>query len=569
MNQWLDLLKSDISADYVEKVGKELADGRCVADYLIDNKIVTKKKLLSALSRHFNLPSVDLDQYEPDPHTVAIVSESIARRFMIVPLFDVDDTLYIATTNPVNFVSQDYVSKTTGLHVESVLAVEGALIALLNRLYLTREKTAEAMGTYTEKEQRDIFPGEIELGAEDVDAPAIKLVNYILRQAINLESSDIHLEPFPTHILLRYRVDGILHEFPPPPLHIYRALVSRIKIISNLDVAERRLPQDGRSTFTAGDKEFDLRISIIPNVHGEGVVIRILDTHGARKDLRDLGFSPGMFEQYERAIRTSYGILLVTGPTGSGKTSTLYATLRHIFTLERKVITIEDPVEYQLDGITQIQVNSDIGFNFAAGLRAILRHDPDTIMVGEIRDVETAEIAIRSSLTGHLVFSTLHTNDSVSAITRLVDMGLPQFLVFASLIGILAQRLVRLLCPKCKVEAPVDRLKLLSYGIPEIPPEGRIYGPKGCAACGKLGYKGRTAIFEFLEITEEMKQISNERVAPETLKAMAFKNGFVTLRESAGEKLFSGLTSLQDLLNYTVRGKEGVPVIAELHTQRA
>lgn len=555
MSNWIDLLDKTISPEAVEAARREEAAGGDVADYLVEKKILPFKSMLAHLSKYYNLPALDLEHYEPDEKSVSLVSEDLARRFMIVPLFEIDHTLYIATATPEDLTAHDYLSRMTGLHIDTVLTTRSPLLSSLNRIYLTKEKTERTMGAFAEQQEQETRLKEIELEVEDVDAPAIKLVNYILTQAVNLGSSDIHIEPFRDHVLLRYRIDGILHEFPPPPFHIYRALISRIKIISNLDVAERRLPQDGRSSFQLDDRRYDLRVSIIPNVHGEGVVIRILDTMGKQKDLSDIGFSQKMLNQYIRSIMTPYGILLVTGPTGSGKSTTLYATLKHILTPKKKIITLEDPVEYQLDGITQIQVNAEIGYSFATGLRSILRHDPDIIMLGEIRDLETAEIAIRSSLTGHLVFSTLHTNDSASAITRLVDMGVPPFLVFASLIAVIAQRLVRYLCPKCKAEMQIEREKLLAFGIPDIPPGTTIYKAQGCSACGNLGYRGRTAIFEFLEITEEMRRLPRDRITPEELRAIALRTGFVSLRDSAIEKLFSGVTSLEDLIAYTIGEK--------------
>ncbi|MGV8121362.1 MAG: GspE/PulE family protein [Candidatus Xenobiia bacterium LiM19] len=551
MSFWLEGLKDNLTAEQIFKAENEQKEGRDPVDYLISNKIIDGKTVLAMMSRHYRHPSIELDNYHPDEQAVQKITEEVARRFSVLPLFELEDRLYVAMANPEDIEAQDFIQKITGLTVEAVIASRQAITASLNRIYLTREKSAIAMGTYLEEKKDDSSGRELEILLEDEDAPAIKLVNYILTQAVNLGASDVHIEPFSEHALLRYRVDGILHEFPAPPPHLYRALVSRIKIISNLDVAERRLPQDGRSSFQVDERNYDLRISIIPNIHGEGVVIRVLDTQGKGKELSDLGYSQAMLLRYEQLIKTPYGIFLVTGPTGSGKSTTLYATLKRIFTPRKKIITIEDPVEYKLDGVTQIQVNPDISFTFAAGLRSILRHDPDVIMLGEIRDLESAEIAIRSSLTGHLVFSTLHTNDSVSAITRLVDMGVPTFLVFASLIGVIAQRLVRRLCPECKAEAVLDQAQLDSLGIASVPEKASICRPVGCQVCNHLGYHGRVAIYEMLEVTQNMRRLHEREVTPEILKDMSRETGFVSLRESAVEKLLAGVVSIEDVLAFT------------------
>lgn len=548
---WLEGLKDRLTAEQMIEAENEQREGRDPADFLINNQILASSTVLSALSHYYKHPSIELESYHPDEQALQNITEEVARRFFMLPLFELDERLYVAMSNPEDLEAQDFIRQMTGLTVEVVIASKQAITTSLNRIFLTREKSALAMGTYTEQKKDESSGRELELLLEDEHAPAIKLANYIFTQAVNLGASDIHIEPFPEHVLLRYRVDGILHEFPAPPPHLYRALVSRIKIISNLDVAERRLPQDGRASFEMNEKSFDLRVSIIPNVHGEGVVIRVLDTQGKGKDLADLGFSETMLLRYDQLIRTPYGIFLVTGPTGSGKSTTLYATLKRIFTPRKKIITLEDPVEYKIDGVTQIQVSPEIQFTFATGLRSVLRHDPDVIMLGEIRDLESAEIAIRSSLTGHMVFSTLHTNDSVSAVTRLVDMGVQTFLVFASLIGVIAQRLVRKLCPECKAETVLDMDMLESLGILSVPEKASVYRPVGCQSCNNLGYKGRVAIYEMLEVTQKMRRLHERDVTPEILKDLARETGFVSLRESAVEKLFAGVTGIEDVLTFT------------------
>lgn len=550
MATWLDSLQDKISSTDLDTLRIEAMEGRDPIDFIMERKLLPYQSLLLVMSEHYRIPSLRLASYHPDEKAVSRINEEVARRFHVLPLFELDGHLYVAMTDPEDLQAQDYLKQLTGMFIEPVIVTRKGISEAINRVFLTKEQTARAMETFDEK--KDEAGDELIVRLEDEEAPVIKLVNYIITQAVNLTASDIHIEAFPERVLLRYRIDGILHEFPPPPFHLYRALVSRIKIISNLDVAERRMPQDGRSTFQVGGKRFDLRVSVIPNVYGEGVVIRILDTEGKDVDIEGLGFGDTMLERYKKIVRRPHGILLVTGPTGSGKTTTLYATLKEIYTPKRKIITLEDPVEYKLDGITQIQVNPEIEFTFAHGLRSILRHDPDVIMLGEVRDLESAEIAIRSSLTGHLVFSTLHTNDSISAVTRLVDMGVPLFLVFASLIGVVAQRLVRRLCPKCKVEVKPDAAMLSSLELKELPPGATVYEPKGCQSCSNIGYRGRVAVYELFELNAAMRQLGADQASPGTLLKYAEERGFVSLRESALRKMYEGITSVEEVLSFTI-----------------
>lgn len=550
MDTWLELLKEQLGQEHFDKALKEQDEGKDAATYLLHNRLADKKAILRAMSDYYKVPYLELEYYHPDNDVVLKISEETARRLSALPLFEFQEHIYIALTEPDNLRTQDYLNQLTGSTVDPVIVLQSDLEASINRAYLTQEQAAQKMEHFEiPKEEKPEI--DIQLRIEDEEAPAIKLVNYIFSQAINLNSSDIHLEAFPARLMLRYRVDGVLHEFPPPPLQLYRSIVSRIKILSNLDVTERRLPQDGRASFSVNNREYDLRVSVLPNLHGEGVVIRILDKQGGGKELSDLGFSSSMLEHYKAIIKRPHGILIVTGPTGSGKSTTLYGTLKYIFTPRKKIITLEDPVEYQLEGVTQVQINSEIGFTFASGLRSILRHDPDIIMLGEIRDLETAQIAIRSSLTGHGVLSTLHTNDSPSSITRLIDMGVEPFLVMSSLNGIIAQRLVRRLCPACKVQINPSREQMISLGISSIPDGAVFYEPRGCGQCGNLGYKGRVAIYELLEVTEKMKRLKAHEITPEIIKDIAREKNFRSLRESAFDKALEGITSIEEVLSVT------------------
>jgi type IV pilus assembly protein PilB len=551
MSAPINLVKDLLSHEDFNRALRYEEEGSDPYDFILTEKILAPATLLPVLSRFWKIPFLELEFYHPQKSALGRVNEDVARRFNVLPLFQLEDSLYVATWEPDNLATLDYLRQLTGFTIEAVLAARTDLEEAINRHFLSSEQVAQAMGSFAAREKGDDLSGIDELRIEDSEAPAIKLVNYIISQAINLGASDIHLEPYPGKAKLRYRVDGVLHEFPPPPHHLYRSLVARIKIISGMDVAEKRLPQDGRTAFVSDDKKYDLRVSVIPNMNDEGVVIRVLDTQSKGQELVDLGFSKEMMERYSRFVRMPYGIILVTGPTGSGKSTTLYATLKEIYSPRKKIITIEDPVEYQLEGITQIQVNPVIGYTFASGLRSILRHDPDIIMLGEIRDLESAEIAIRSSLTGHLVLSTLHTNDAPTAVIRLIDMGIPAYLVLASLNGVLAQRLIRKLCPKCRRQATYVPGRLAFLGIDPIPPEASFFEPVGCQACNNLGYRGREAIMEMLEINTEIRHIPQETLSLEKIKELARLHGYTTLKESLAAKLMSGITSLEEVASLT------------------
>jgi type II secretory ATPase GspE/PulE/Tfp pilus assembly ATPase PilB-like protein len=541
MSDWLECLDS-VPTEALEEARRSGTPYRC----LLDAGLATVGQLQVARSRYYKVPSLELSRYVPHPDSVGLLSEEQARKLKVLPLFQVKDHLYLAISDPEDLRTQDFVAKLTGMVVEPVLVLPEELEQALNRWLLTTDRAGQFIQEITSAAKPRAVDGSTEAGLlEDREAPIIKLVDHMLSQAIRLGASDVHLEAFETRTLLRYRIDGVLHEYPSPPKSIYAGVVSRIKITSGLDISERRLPQDGRSSLVVDGRKYDLRVSVIPNLHGEGVVIRILNPYALKLDLEALGFSKQLLERYQRLISKPYGIVLVTGPTGSGKSTTLYSTLKRVTTLEKKVITLEDPVEYQLEGVTQIQIQPEIGYTFASGLKAILRHDPDIVLVGEMRDLESSQIAIRAALTGHQLYSTLHTNNAPQAITRLVDMGVAPYQVMASLNGVLAQRLVRRLCDRCKV---VDERPCTHEGL-EVSPGATLYRPGGCTECHQLGYKGRVAVYELLELTPSIRAMDVARITPEAIVALARQdNSFLSMARNAGEKLEQGITSLEEAL---------------------
>ncbi len=513
--------------------------------------------VLTAQARYYRLPCVSLDDFKPDMETVRLLPEEVARRLKVLPLFREDGTLYLAVVDATDVSARDYVQNKTGLEVEPVIALPAELESLTNRVYLTPQMIAGKMAGFHVPESV-VELGDRPLEMVVANAPAVTMVQTLLNQGVHLGASDVHLEPYDGHSSLRYRIDGILHEYPPPPHSLVPAIVSRIKIMSTMDVAQRRIPQDGRCNVEVGGVVYDLRVSVIPNQFGEAVVIRILTGRKETLELEDLGFPGDMLDRWRQLVGRSYGMVLVTGPTGSGKTTTLYATMQHIQKPAYKLVTIEDPVEYRLDGILQFPVHSDAGMSFASILRAVLRHDPDIVMLGEIRDLESAEIALRGSLTGHLVLSTLHTNDAPTAVARLFDMGIPSYLVLATLNGVLAQRLVRRLCVRCRKPRTltVDERNLLGLS-PEADASG-VCGPGGCEICHHLGYHGRIAVYELLEVNQAIRHAARQDMSPLGIRAAATRLGqeglahpFTSLRDSANRLLLSGVTSIEDVLTST------------------
>ncbi len=550
MTKWLEKLPN-ISQEVREELAK-LGDDLEVAAEVISRKLASKREVLLARSRYYRLPSVFLSGYLPTTEAVELLTEEQARKLKVMPLFVLGKELYVAMPDPYDLRCEDFLRKLTEYRIKPVLADGDDISKAITRKYLAARQGGKSEfgdSRKTVRVAKPKRPTQEELNEDQ--SPVVKEVWRILRQGIRLGASDIHLEPEKDFVTLRYRIDGVLHTFAGPEKTQYSAIVSRIKVISDLDIAEKRLPQDGRISTELESREYDLRVSLLPNVHGEGVCIRILDSSAAGRPLEKMGFEPDLLQRYEQVIRKPHGIVLVTGPTGSGKSTTLYSTLSRINTPERKLITVEDPVEYKLAGMQQVPIKPDIGYTFGVGLKAILRHDPDIIMLGEIRDLESAQIAFRAALTGHLLFSTLHTNSAAQAVLRLVDMGLPKYQVVAGLNGVLAQRLVRVLCPHCKQQSHLTPEQIKEFDLPSDSSKQKIYEPSGCGKCDNLGFKGRTGVHEFIRITPEMKRLKEDEISTATLEDLARQDGFQSLRESALRKLFQGETSLSEVIAVT------------------
>jgi len=480
-----------------------------------------------------------------DLKAVNVISPQLAVSHRVVPFKLQAKTLFLATDDPINFLASDFFEKTTSLSVDMTLADQADIDKALAELYTSKQK--EKLHSDLSKLSEDIKDVK-----GDDDAPVIKLVNMMIEEALKRRASDIHVEPLEHKFRIRYRIDGVLHEIQGPPKRLQGSIISRLKIMAGMDIAEKRLPQDGRIKLALEKKELDLRVSTLPAIHGESVVMRILDKSSFMVGLEDMGFLPENRRDFEKLISIPNGMILVTGPTGSGKTTTLYATLSHINQKERKVITIEDPVEYQLDGINQVQVKPQINLTFASGLRSMLRQAPDIIMVGEIRDLETAEIAIQSALTGHLIFSTLHTNDAAGAITRLADMGIKPYLAASTVQGILAQRLVRTICPSCReVYQPSKEEMVILSMVPGQLKKIELYKGKGCSSCNNTGFKGRMGIYELLVMNDSLRELVLENTPSTVLCKKAREFGMRTLKEDGMEKVKRGHTTIEEVLRVT------------------
>ncbi|MCL4512470.1 MAG: type IV-A pilus assembly ATPase PilB [Candidatus Eremiobacteraeota bacterium] len=526
---------------------------------LVQLNYVTEKDITEVMGKQMGVAFVDLDVQEIDSELIKTIPEHLARRYKVVPVGQVGSKLSVAMADPLNVLAIDDIRLITGFDIQPMIATEASITRIIDRNFGVTElaeveetvKTLEASdaGSALEavQEEEEISVDKLK---ELVDeAPIVRVVNLIISQAINDKASDIHVEPEAKQVRVRYRIDGVLHDVMSPPKHIQAPMISRIKIMSSMDIAERRVPQDGKIHLKHNNKEFDLRVSTIPTVHGEKAVLRILDKSSVMLGLDKLGFYPDIKEKLEGMILKPYGMILVTGPTGSGKSTTLYSCLNKINTGVQNIITIEDPVEYQLPGVNQVQVNEKAGLSFANALRSFLRQDPDIIMVGEIRDTETARIAIEAALTGHLVLSTLHTNDAPSAINRLVDMGIEPFLIASALIGVQAQRLARLICPNCKEpytppQEAVRKFGLGMYAGEEI----NFYKGRGCDACKNTGYKGRSGIYELMMMTDRIRGLTLQKASSTEIRKAALEEGMRTLQDDGIRKVLDGITSIEETL---------------------
>ncbi len=559
-----------------EAVSQQKVNGGKVGPILIGLGYVKDEDLTALLSRQYGVPFINLSQFEIDERVARIIPPETARKYQVIPVSCSGATLTIAMTDPTDVFAMDDIKFMTGYNVETVVASETAVLAALDKYYpgtttgngsgrstleiATRELAGmsrvhdEALEILEDSEELDVVTLEQQSG----EAPVVRMVNVLLASAIHKGASDVHIEPYEKEFRVRFRIDGVLYNVMVPPLKMKDAVTSRIKIMAKLDIAEKRLPQDGRIKMRFRDagatKELDLRVSCLPTLFGEKIVLRLLDRSTLMRDMRNLGFDPEALRRFEESIRRPWGMVLVTGPTGSGKTSTLYSSISRINSPDTNIMTAEDPVEFNLPGVNQVHVRESIGLSFAAALRSFLRQDPNIILVGEIRDVETAEVAIRAALTGHLVLSTLHTNDAPSSISRLMNMGIEPFLVAGSVNLICAQRLVRRVCVRCAEPQPMSPEALVRLGFSEedagrvIPTVGR-----GCESCRDTGYRGRIGLFEVMEISERFREMIIGRASARELRQQATKEGMLSLRQSGLKKIAAGVSTVEEVTRETAR----------------
>lgn len=567
----LFLLKNKLITEeqLINAMSIQKREGKRLEQALLKLGYINKEILLDALSKHHGVPVISLSGLKIEPALLKLLPYEFIVKNQVIPIAKKDNTLTIAISDPSNKFAINDIKFLTGMNISICIAAESEIIDAIEALYPKKKPqkntlepdngtgVKEDLSNIIDSALSDISIEETKADVEDVltiiDAPVIKLVNNIFRQAINSGASDIHIEPGETELVVRFRIDGVLSPVLKMPNKIKNALISRVKIMANLDISERRLPQDGRIKLKMGDKKkIDFRVSSLPTIFGEKVVIRILDKSSLQLDLVKLGFGERPLEDFLEAIKKPYGMILVTGPTGSGKTTTLYSVLSRLNKPEVNIMTAEDPVEYNFPGINQVQIKEEIGLTFAQTLRSFLRQDPDIIMVGEIRDFETAEIAVKAALTGHLVLSTLHTNDAPTTVTRLINMGIEPFLVSSSVILVVAQRLVRMICNNCKKEHKVSDASLVKLGFsPEEASQIKCYTGAGCQKCNNTGYKGRIALYEVMPLKDELKELVLQGANALEIKRTAINLGMVTLRQSGLEKIRQGISSVDEILRAT------------------
>ena len=543
-----------------EVVQEHTRSGKPVIQLLQDFGLLDMETILQIMASHLGTEVVELRELELTPEILQTVPATAARMHQCLPVAVHGSTVRVALSDPLNPAAIDELGYLTGKEVQVVVADPAQIEKAINKHYGEESESVsdilKELGADADiaREVAEATSGDGVADLENLanETPIIKFVNLVLYQAVQDRASDIHFEPFEDEFKIRYRVDGALYEMTPPPKHLALPVTSRLKVMANLDIAERRLPQDGRIGITLAGRQIDLRVSTLPTQFGESVVLRVLDRSAVNMDLKALGFPKHVYDHVMLTIQQPNGIFVNTGPTGCGKTTTLYSCLRHINTIDSKLLTVEDPVEYEIEGIMQVPVNEAVGMNFPRALRAFLRQDPDVIMLGEIRDLETSQIAIQASLTGHLVLSTLHTNDAPGAITRLIDMGVEPFLISSTLLSVLAQRLVRMICKKCRTpfEPTENQLSLLNLSPHDIGDKVFYYG-RGCANCNDTGYKGRKGIFELLIISDPVRALINERAPTVVVRQKAVELGMVTLREDGMRSIFDGETTIEEVLKYT------------------
>src|SRR5499427_1813860 len=564
-----DLLVKEkvITPEQLAQASKVQKETNCrLGSALVKLGFLTDEDVTNFLSRQYGVPAINLSYFEIDPAVVKLIPYETAKRYQILPLSRVGASLTIAMVDPTNVFAMDDIKFMTGFNIEPVVASESSILAGIDKSYgATKEEDLESVmqsmsemsdeDVELQSEQAEIGLSELEKAADE--APVVKLVNVILGDAVKRGASDIHIEPYEKEFRVRFRIDGVLQSIMSPPMKLRDAITSRLKIMSKLDISEKRLPQDGRIMLKVNiggrKKQLDFRVSTLPTLWGEKVVLRLLDKENLRLDMTKLGFESESLVKFEKAILKPYGMVLVTGPTGSGKTNTLYSSTSRLNTPETNIMTAEDPVEFQLGGVNQVQMKEQIGLNFAAALRAFLRQDPNIILVGEIRDFETAEIAIKAALTGHLVLSTLHTNDAPSTISRLMNMGIEPFLVATSVNLIQAQRLIRRICKDCKREQPTPPEALLEIGFQEEEAKKiKTYKGQGCVTCNNTGYKGRVGLYEVMEITDEIRELILIGASALELRKKSIEDGMISLRESGLQKIRNGVTTIEEVLRETV-----------------
>lgn len=534
--------------------------GGSLSELLITSGLVKEKDLMVFLSTYLSIPPIKLSQLKIDINIVNLIPKDFAEKYKVIAVGKIGNTLTVAVADPLNIVVLEDLEKHTGYQIHPVITLASELEGALKNYYkqvLTSEIEEIMKGFRPEtleiikEEKEEINEGDLFISIEE--APIVKLTNYILNSAVELNASDILIEPLLGDSRVRFRVDGVLRLGPTFSRSMHACVISRIKVMANLNITEHRLPQDGRFRLKVQTKDIDFRVSLLPSILGEKITLRVLDKTVGLLSLNSLGFEPNICKQLQEDINSSYGMVLVCGPTGSGKTTTLYSLLKQISTPGKNIVTVEDPIEYQLKGINQVNVNYEVNLTFAGSLRSILRQDPDVIMIGEIRDFDTADIAIKSALTGHFVLSTLHTTTAVGSVTRLLNMGVESFLLSSTLIGVLAQRLIRQLCPKCKQADSLSEKLRVQYGIRK---DAVIYKPQGCKHCEDQGYKGRVALGEYLHLDTQLRELVNESASQRQIKQLARKLGLRTLRENGIAKVEAGITSLEEILKVTSSDEE-------------